>query len=291
MPPQVIKALEAHTAEAKAAKSAPMATAQPVLQAQRRAAIMTEAVAQKWLLSNGKCVGGAKARMICLGWAGSNSGVFKNWDLKTVEVVKVELPARNARFNDKPIHDVNLLAKKIAQACSVLGYYASQIPLVIFGHSFGAMVGLHVARVMKQEYNYVPKMCVFGGCRPLHRWGFPMSYYKEDDDEMIQSMVDCGGMTKEMAKDKLLISSVLAGIKMDHLCMDRYVLNESAEKVHTPLWVIGGVDDPRSPPEQLPEWERYTTSGIQIKTFPGGHFFLKEKEADLLAWLSKVVEE
>jgi len=251
VPPQVIKALEAHTAEAKAAKSAPMATAQPVLQAQRRAAIMTEAVAQKWLLSNGKCVGGAKARMICLGWAGSNSGVFKNWDLKTVEVVKVELPARNARFNDKPIHDVNLLAKKIAQACSVLGYYASQIPLVIFGHSFGAMVGLHVARVMKQEYNYVPKMCVFGGCRPLHRyvggikgrgeymarkdeawdenkinvdqatlqtivhftlytstfqkprWGFPMSYYKEDDDEMIQSMVDCGGMTKEMAKDKV----------------------------------------------------------------------------------------
>jgi len=35
------------------------------------------------------------------------------------------------------------------------------------------------------------------------RWGFPMSYYKEDDDEMIQSMVDCGGMTKEMAKDKV----------------------------------------------------------------------------------------
>ena len=35
------------------------------------------------------------------------------------------------------------------------------------------------------------------------RWGFPMSYHKEDDDEMIQSMVDCGGMTKEMAKDKV----------------------------------------------------------------------------------------
>lgn len=170
MPPQVVKALEAHAAEAAAAKSAPVATAQPVFQAPRRAAVMTEAVAQKWLLSNGKPSGGAKARMICLGWAGSNSGVFKTWDLKTVEVIKVELPARNARFNEKPIHDVNLLAKKIAQACSVLGYYESKIPLVLFGHSFGAMIGLHVARVMKQEYNYVPKVCVFGGCRPLHRY-------------------------------------------------------------------------------------------------------------------------
>lgn len=165
----MIKALEAHAADAAAAKSAPVATAQPVFQAPRRAAVMTEAVAQKWLLSNGKPSGGAKARMICLGWAGSNAGVFKTWDLKTVEVIKVELPARNARFNEKPIHDVNLLAKKIAQACSVLGYYESKIPLVILGHSFGAMIGLHLARVMKQEYNYVPKVCVFGGCRPLHR--------------------------------------------------------------------------------------------------------------------------
>ena len=73
--------------------------------------------------------------------------------------------------------------------------------------------------------------------------------------------------------------------------MDKYVLDESADKVEMPLWVIGGVDAPRSPPEQLPEWERYTTGTVQIKTFPGGHFFLKEREGDLLAWLSKVVEE
>jgi len=90
---------------------------------------------------------------------------------------------------------------------------------------------------------------------------------------------------------QLLVSSVLAGIKMDHLCMDRYVFNEKAEKLEAPLWLIGGLDDPRSPPEQLPEWDRYTTCSIQIKTFPGGHFFLKEKEADVLAWLGKVIEE
>lgn len=34
--------------------------------------------------------------MLCLGWAGSNSGAFKGWNLKEIEIVKVELPARNA---------------------------------------------------------------------------------------------------------------------------------------------------------------------------------------------------
>jgi surfactin synthase thioesterase subunit len=60
--------------------------------------------------------------MLCLGWAGGNSGAFKNWEIKNTEILKVELPARNNRFNEKPMHDVNLLAKKIAQALDVLGY-------------------------------------------------------------------------------------------------------------------------------------------------------------------------
>jgi hypothetical protein len=37
------------------------------------------------------------------------------------------------RFNEKAITDVNLIAKKITQACHILGYLQSRIPLVIFG--------------------------------------------------------------------------------------------------------------------------------------------------------------
>jgi hypothetical protein len=146
-------------ADACCAASQACAPQQPVFQApQRRGSVMTDAVAQKWLLPNTK-VPGAKARyvrcvrkglglsggrravpgvgrgkgrstsswpaqlhvplscalinprnlppppqkntypfdrMLCLGWAGSNSGAFKGWSIKEVEIVKVELPARNA---------------------------------------------------------------------------------------------------------------------------------------------------------------------------------------------------
>ncbi len=30
------------------------------------------------------------------------------------------------------------------------------------------MIGLHVARILKADYNYVPKQLIFAGCRPLH---------------------------------------------------------------------------------------------------------------------------
>lgn len=288
----VSKAVAAQIEECKKADAACCAAQQqPVFQPPvRRQSVMTEAIAQKWLLPNAK-KNGAKARMLCMGWAGSNSGVFKTWDLKDIEVIKVELPARNARFNEKQMTDVNLMAKKIAQALDVSGYLQSRIPLVIFGHSFGAMIGLHVARVLKKDFNYVPKQLIFAGCRPLHRWGWPMNYYRENDDDMVQSLVDCGGMTKEMAKDKTLLAMVLPAIKMDHLAMDKYQFDPKAEKVEPPILVMGGDVDPRCPPEQLPEWDRYTNNQLQVHVMPGGHFFLKDKEGDFLSYLTKFVTE
>lgn len=232
------------------------------------------------------------------------------------------LPHQHAcrRFKEKAITDVPLIAKKIAQAINAMGYLQSRIPLVIFGcvsssslccgfatiqfvrtdgvspahqhahrHSFGAMIGLHVARILKADYDYVPKQLIFAGCRPLHHWGWPMNYYREDDEEMVQEMVKCGGMTPAMAKDKALIAMVLPAIKMDHLCMDKYKFDPNAEKVEAPILAIGGDVDPRCPPEQLPEWDRYTSNQCDVRVFPGGHFFIKDKEADLLAWISKTL--
>lgn len=156
------------------------------------------------------------------------------------------------------------------------------------------------------------------------RWGFPMNYHREDDDEMVQEMVKCGGMTPAMAKDKALIAMVLPAIKvrpsvplplphnrtakpmhvtpltpppthpstnvqMDHLCMDKYKFDPTAEKVAAPIFAIGGDVDPRCPPEQLPEWDQYTSSTCEVQVFSGGHFFIKDKETELLSWISKTL--
>lgn len=55
-----------------------------------------------------------------------------------------------------------------AQAIEAMGYLESRIPLVIFGHSFGAMLGVSIARTLERDHNHVPKLLVFAGCRPLH---------------------------------------------------------------------------------------------------------------------------
>jgi surfactin synthase thioesterase subunit len=59
--------------------------------------------------------------------------------------------------------------------------------------------------------------------------------------------------------------------------------------VEAPVYAIGGDVDPRCPPEQLPEWEQYTSGKCEVQVFPGGHFFIKDKEGDLLAWIHKTL--
>ncbi len=63
-----------------------------------------------------------------------------------------------------------------------------------------------------------------------------------------------------------------------------------AEKVEAPIHAIGGDVDPRCPPEQLPEWDRYTSNKCDVQVFAGGHFFLKESsEKELMAWITKTL--
>ena len=94
----------------------------------------------------------------------------------------------------------------------------------------------------------------------------------------------------------------------------------TAEQVTAPILALGGDVDPRCPPEQLPDWAPYTTAGTsslrpplfpyhihhppfpsisslslhtdcEVKVFPGGHFFLKDKEAELLSYLTEKINE
>lgn len=57
---------------------------------------MTPEAAKKWLVRHGKRPAVLNARVVCLGWAGSNSNAFKTWEIPGAEVLAVELPARNA---------------------------------------------------------------------------------------------------------------------------------------------------------------------------------------------------
>jgi len=247
---------------------------------------MREEEARKWLSVKRKDF--ARVRLVCFPYAGGNSNFYKTWDVKEAEMVTVELPGRNARYNEKVITDIYLIAKKIAAALAGLGYIESKIPLVFFGHSFGAIVSTLVAQILRNQYNYTPKHLVVSGCVPLHlRAGRP-KFSVANDDELVSSLLDMGGITKEMARNRDVVTQFLPALKGDYLAVDKYVYHE-APPLDCPILALGSDQDLRVPQHETEEWARFTTKEFESRIFPGGHFFLKPLEKEVVAYVSSVI--
>jgi medium-chain acyl-[acyl-carrier-protein] hydrolase len=53
-----------------------------------------------------------------------------------------------------------------------------------------------------------------------------------------------------------------------------------------PIHAFGGRNDAQVRPDELLAWARHTTADFQCRLLPGGHFYLHDAEAALLAELS-----
>lgn len=56
------------------------------------------------------------------------------------------------------------------------------------------------------------------------------------------------------------------------------------------LTILSGKDDD-SVKGPLCEWERYATGGCELMLFEGGHFFLHERESDVVSVINKMLTE
>jgi surfactin synthase thioesterase subunit len=75
----------------------------------------------------------------------------------------------------------------------VLGYLRSNAkPLIIMGHSFGSLLGIHVAWALRSAYSYCPYYLVLTGGVPAAERR-PTGVSEMDDAKIIKTLVDYGG--------------------------------------------------------------------------------------------------
>ena len=53
------------------------------------------------------------------------------------------------------------------------------------------------------------------------------------------------------------------------------------------MTVLTGNADPKTSLDEARAWAEHTTGDSQLKVFPGGHFFLADRQADVLAVLTE----
>lgn len=236
-------------------------------------------MADKWLRrlpGNGP----ASARIVCMPHAGGTAASYAGWRAQlpdTVELVCVQYPGRQDRLAEQAIEDMAELADRVAAALLPV----LDLPVAMFGHSMGSAVCYEVARRLERVENF-RLLRFFASGRPAPHKVAGEYRSRLGDEELINAMRQFGGPHASLYDQPDLVSLILPSLRSDLRLIDSYRPTR-VTSLNAPITALGGDRDSTCPVESLSSWRDVTRVGCHVRVFPGGHHYIGECEADVIA--------
>jgi pyochelin biosynthetic protein PchC len=214
-------------------------------------------------------------RVVCLPPAGSSASFYRTWASavpRDVSLAALQYPGRENRIGEPPLDDLTTLADRAAAALATL----DGTPLVLFGHSLGAVVAYEIAlrlpRVMR---------LLVSGCVPphIHRRRARRTW---DDDSILEDLRRLGGRNHAVLDQPSLRALILPAVRADYLLTEGYVPRPDS-KLTCPVTAFYGRQDPEVTPDEMREWQLVTSGPFRTWAFDGDHFFPIERKDQVVS--------
>lgn len=218
-------------------------------------------------------------KLICFPFAGGGSQTYRGWakDLG-VEVVVAPLPGRELRGRE-PLRTqmtrlVDDLVPRLAAAMS--GPYA------LFGHSMGGKIAFAITRELERRGAPGPRCAIISGAGAPHLPDRSAPIHALPDPELIAALRAYGGMQPEVLAEPELLDYFLPILRADLEVSETYRV-AATDTVRAPIVALGGTEDPHVDRGELEGWAALTTGGAETRFITGGHFFIHDRRAEVLA--------
>jgi len=225
---------------------------------------------KKWLRTFHPAPSGA-VRLVCLPHAGGSASFYFPMAKAfgpDVEVMAVQYPGRQDRRNEPGIDTVSQYADEIF---AVLRHLDDR-PLVLFGHSMGAVLAYEVAIRMTRAGLPSPMRLFASGRRAPSRYR-DENLHRGSDEQIVAELRALGGSNQGMFADPEMLSLILPSIRGDYRAIEQYQ-HDAEARLDCPVTVLVGDDDPRVSIDEARAWAEHTTAPTELEVFPGGHFYL-----------------
>ncbi|MGX1885133.1 thioesterase II family protein [Streptomyces sp. NPDC055287] len=212
-----------------------------------------------------------EVRLVCFPHAGGAASSFVSLSRKlspAVEVLAVQYPGRQDRRREEPIADIARLADLLADALES----ESGSPYAFFGHSMGAVIAYETARRLAPRPGPGPVRLFLSGRSAPETQPDPLDRMRDDAD-VIAAIRRLGGTGAAVLDDPEIMEMAMPALRADYRAIGSYAWVPSAP-LDCPFSVLVGDSDPVVPTARAARWSAFTTADTQVRTFPGGHFYL-----------------
>lgn len=224
--------------------------------------------------------------LICLPFAGAGPSFFAPWQGLAPEglrILPVSLPGREKRFPE-PAHTsvAPAVDDAYAQVTAALGGGdGSGGPVVLFGHSMGAVLAYELAHRIERSGGPVrlAALVVSGAPGP---WtprtdradGLP-------DEEFAARVRAFAGYDHPALADPEMRELLLPTLRADVRLHESYVPS-TERKLDAPVVSVRGREDTLVGAAEAAEWGRATAGKLTVAEPAGGHMYLTERPGELL---------
>ena len=234
---------------------------------------------------------GAKTSLVCFPHAGGSASFFAPVARSlppAVEVLALQYPGRQDRRHEPTIESIPELADRLFEVLRGLPGSDGR-RLAFFGHSMGATVAFEVIRRFEGECGVSPAMFWASARRAPSIPPDGRAVHRMDDEGLIAELRRVSGTDSALFADDELLRSLLPAIRGDYKAVETYACPAGAG-VACPITVFAGDADPLTSADQVSAWRGHTTGDFAMRVFPGGHFYLTARTAEVVRAIRERLE-